>query len=301
MRAVAVLQEDEWTARRRAHERRVDAWTAPHLERRRRGIRHPVSDFLFDYYQVRPAVLRRWHPGAGVTLAGPAAAGYLSWRGYVAVDDGVTHAIGPDEGERRDAEAAMRLLRATRGRPARHDCFALHEWAMVYEPQQRRHAAWPLRVDEPTLRETIAEVGLRCSHIDAFRFFAPTAMPLNSCRPTRATQAELDQPGCLHVNMDLYRWAARFAAFVGSDLVADCFAHAIRLRDLDMQAAPYELSALDVVPIRVESPEGRAQFAARQRELAETAAPLRGRLVEALERVLAADTTVAHDLGVAGH
>ena len=32
---------------------------------------HPVCDFLFTYYSLRPRQLRRWHPGYGVVLAGP--------------------------------------------------------------------------------------------------------------------------------------------------------------------------------------------------------------------------------------
>ena len=68
--AVQVLPQDEWVARRRAHERRVDAWIEPHLGRRRRGETHAVDDFLFTYYSYRPAALRRWHPGVGVALEG---------------------------------------------------------------------------------------------------------------------------------------------------------------------------------------------------------------------------------------
>ena len=30
-----------------------------------RGERHPVDDFLFEYYPNRPSLLRRWHPGLG--------------------------------------------------------------------------------------------------------------------------------------------------------------------------------------------------------------------------------------------
>src|SRR5690242_6621142 len=65
---VHALPRAEWTARAAAHEQRVDAWVRPHLERRRRGQKHPVHDFLFTYYSQRPAALRRWHPGYGVAL-----------------------------------------------------------------------------------------------------------------------------------------------------------------------------------------------------------------------------------------
>src|SRR3712207_9130784 len=58
------VPEAVWRARAAAHERRVDALLRGHRERRRRGIKHPVEDFLFTYYSYRPAQLRRWDPRA---------------------------------------------------------------------------------------------------------------------------------------------------------------------------------------------------------------------------------------------
>lgn len=280
---MSILPAADWLPRRAAHVERVDAWVVPHLERRGRGERHPVEDFVYDYYQVRPAVLRRWHPGLGVTLAGVEANAYLRWPEYIRIADGVQLSDSARAELVKAAQGPVKLLLATTDRQQRFDCFALHEWAMVYETAEVRHAAWPLRVSDATLRKTIVDVGLRCSHIDAFRFFTAAATPLNTYRPTRATQLELDQSGCLHVNMDLYRWSARLAPLVGSDVMADCFALTLRLRLLDMQVAPYDLEPLGVEPIRVETPEGRAIFAARQREMAEEAQPLRRRLLDALQ------------------
>ena len=82
-----VLEPEEWQARAEAHRRRVDAWAAPHLERRARGETHPIEDFLFTYYSHRPARLRRWHPGPGVALTG---ARRRRRRGYVDTPEGVT-------------------------------------------------------------------------------------------------------------------------------------------------------------------------------------------------------------------
>ena len=65
-----MLDETTWRARADAHRARVDAFVAPHLERRKSGEKHPVHDFLFTYYSYRPAQLRRWHPGYGVGLDG---------------------------------------------------------------------------------------------------------------------------------------------------------------------------------------------------------------------------------------
>jgi hypothetical protein len=70
--------------------------------------------------------------------------------------------------------------------------------------------------------------------------------------------------------------------------VADCFELARDVRTLDMQAAPYDLRGLGLDPVRVETPEGRAEFASRQREFAGRGAVLRSRLATSLERVVAA-------------
>jgi hypothetical protein len=39
-------------ALRAAHEARVDEWIVPHLQRRRRGEKHPVLDFLFGTVKI---------------------------------------------------------------------------------------------------------------------------------------------------------------------------------------------------------------------------------------------------------
>jgi hypothetical protein len=66
-----VLDELDWTRRRDRHRERVSAVLGSYLDRRADGAAHPVIDFLFTYYMLRPAQLARWHPGFGVGLAGP--------------------------------------------------------------------------------------------------------------------------------------------------------------------------------------------------------------------------------------
>ncbi|WP_343450082.1 3-methyladenine DNA glycosylase [Micromonospora oryzae] len=279
----APLDLADWQARRRAHEERVDAWLAPHLARRRAGRKHPVEDFLFTYYSHRPAQLRRWHPGAGVVLRGadPAEFG----RDYRATSSGLT--LDTDAVRARRAESVdwiRALLAATAGRPAHLGCFGMHEWAMVYRQTQEevRHNAWPLRLSPARTAEVVQERGVRCSHFDAYRFFTAPARPLNVLTPTRERQHELEQPGCLHANMDLYKWAYKLSPLVPSELVADAFALAREIRTLDMRASPYDLAALGYPPVRVETPEGRAEYAAAQRGFAERAAGLRAHLLAAL-------------------
>ena len=83
--------------------------------------------------------------------------------------------------------------------------------------------------------------------------------------------------------MDLYKWAYKLSPLVPSELVADAFALAREIRDLDMRASPYDFTALGLEPVAVETPEGRAAYAAAQRSFALRAAPLRQRLLDVLD------------------
>ena len=49
-----------------------------------------------------------------------------------------------------------------------------------------------------------------------------------------------------------------------------------------MQAAPYDLSDLGFEAIRIETPEGRAEYVAHQRAFAERGQALRARLIDTL-------------------
>ncbi len=280
-----VLPEPQWRTRRRLHRERVARWTVPHRERRRCGERHPVLDFLFTYYGHRPGLLERWHPGPGVELAGDAGE-FLRWPGYRPTTSGVC--FDPDglAPVRRDAARfVLSLLRATAARPARLGCFGLHEWAMVYRADTPRHEQLPLRLGRTGTDAVVAAHPLRCTHHDAFRFFTDAARPLNATTPTRADQVANEQPGCLHATMDLYKWAYKLAPATPSELVADCFELAVAVRELDMRASPYDLSALGHPPVPVETAEGRAEYARLQAGFAERAAPLRARLIEVAELV----------------
>ncbi|RBY81662.1 3-methyladenine DNA glycosylase [Geodermatophilus sp. TF02-6] len=284
-----VLPAVEWTARAAAHRERMATWLTPHAERRRRGEAHPVLDFLFTYYSETPSRLRRWHPGAGVALApgpdGPAP--HADWRWYATGDDGAVTldrtAFLADRGD--TARFVRDLLAATASRPASTGCFGLHEWAMVHRADEQRHAV-PLRLGQEGTDAVVEGSTIRCTHYDAFRFFTPSAVGLNRLQPTRATQVDLEQPGCLHATMDLYKWACKLAPAVAGDLVADCFELAVEVRELDMRASPYDLRACGYAPVPIETPEGRAEYVAAQRGFARRGAGLRGRLIEVCDRLL---------------
>ena len=182
------------------------------------------------------------------------------------------------------------LLSATAARPAHLGCYGLHEWAMLYRqtPEQRRHGDWPLRLGQAGTDEVIESHQIRCSHFDAFRFFTSRAKPLNTLVLQRTSQVAMEQPGCLHANMDLYKWAYKLSPASPSDLTADCFDLAREVRELDMRAAPYDLRPLGYEPVEIETAEGKATYVDAQRNFATRAQVLRARIIDACETLLQA-------------
>jgi hypothetical protein len=283
---VQVMGRNAWEAAEAAHHARVDAATAAHRQRREDGRRHPVEDFLFTYYSHRPAQLRRWHPGPGVALEDAAGLPRAQWRHYRREGSGVVLDAAGFLRERGEAVAfAAGLLRATHDRPAQLGCFGLHEWAMVYRlgAQEVRHQGWPLRLGGAGTDEVVRSHRIRCTHYDAFRFYTPPARPLNVLQPTRDMQTALEQPGCLHAGMDLYKWAYKLAPAVPGELVMDCFDLAREIRELDMRASPYDLTELGYEPVPIETPAGKATYAAAQRGFAARGQVLRDRLLGAID------------------
>ncbi|MGN7965424.1 3-methyladenine DNA glycosylase [Microbacterium sp. 22179] len=275
------LDEVDWRAREHAHQERADALTVEHRSRAAAGEKHPVWDFLFTYYSYKPAQLRRWHPGAGVELAGaPERAG---WRWYAegsAPDSVVPDAPAFAREKPELAGLVERMLRRTASRPGQFGCFGLHEWAMVYQADEHRHPV-PLRLGREGTDAVVEAHDLRCTHFDAFRFFTPEAVPLNRSALTREEQPLFEQPGCLHAGMDLYKWATKLGPLVPGDLLLDAFELARDIRLLDMQAAPYDLSAWNVEPVPIETSEGKAEYVRRQRVFADRGAALRTALLDA--------------------
>jgi hypothetical protein len=282
---VKILPPSEWTALRVAHERRVEPWIAPRLQRASQGLKHPVDDFLFEYYPNRPSLLRRWHPGLGFALRGDEAEFYLGVPRYIATRFGVMVEPLPEK-RRSIVEWLGQFLASTANRAPFFGCHGLHEWAMVYKSGEVRHAEQPLRLSPSEVAAVVDSLPVRCSHYDAFRFFTPEARSLNRLQPTRETSPQLEQPGCLHANMDLYKWAFKLAPWCPSDLIADTFELARDIRELDMRASPYDLSSFGYTAVPIETPEGRAEYERSQRDFAERARPLRQRLLQLCESLL---------------
>jgi hypothetical protein len=169
---------------------------------------------------------------------------------------------------------------------------------MLYAPtadslaHRRLHQESPLRLPQAEVNALVETVPLACTHFDAFRFFTPRAAPLNRVEPTpsRAAQPALEQPGCVHVSMDLFRYAVKLWPWVPAELVADTFELALEARVLDMRASPYDLSrwedgGFELSPVRVETADGRREYQRAQSRLAMRAAPVRAQLVREYEAV----------------
>ncbi len=286
------LAAAQWRAREAAHQTRCDALTAAHRERRLHRERHPVEDFLWTYYSVKPAELRRWHAGAGVVLE-HAGEDRLAWRYYASVGDESAAVVDlPAFFAKRGGtvDYVERLLVATLERTPQYGCFGLHEWAMVYRlgPDEVRHVGLPLRIGHDATDRLVESSRIACTHFDAYRFFTPEAAPLNTLSPTRETQPDLEQPACLHAGMDVYKWAAKLGPIVPGELLLDCFVLARDIREVDMRASPYDVTGFagasgeSLVPILVETTAGKREYASLQRGFAERGNTLRERVLDAI-------------------
>ena len=280
-----VLGPEVWRPRQAAHRARGAAFGEARRRRAEAGEREPVEDFLFTYYPFRLSALQRWTPGAGVALA--QADELLTDARLGRGTDGLVRVVAPDEAQRARLVFARDLCVAVAGRPAFLGCFGLHEWAMVYrQAAERRHQGWPLRLGPEGTDAVVRALPIRCTHYDAFRFFTPPARPMNKLSPDLDGRLANEQPGCVHVTMDLYKWAMKSAPWVPAELAADAFELARDARSVDMRASPYDFSAVGLAPIRIETAEGRGEYEQEQRRLAKKAEPLRARLVASLNLAL---------------
>lgn len=270
------MKASVWKPIAAAHQARAEG-----LLRERQS--NPIETFLWTYYRTRPVHLTFWHPGAGIELE--EAPEYHGRRGYRLDGDRVF--IDPEfiAKHRTLIERIHHLLSATASRSAQFGCFGMHEWAMVYQADQVRHDV-PLRFSLEETSRIVDQLGVRCSHYDAFRFFTAPARPLNLIQPSRELQPALEQPGCIHANMDLLKWALKLVPMIPSELLLDAFENARALRQLDMQASPYDLSGFGMEAVKVETPEGRAQYKAEQERLAELSKPIRAAMIAVCESLL---------------
>lgn len=243
-------------------------------------------DFLFEYYAFPPSRLKRWTPGFGVILEGVEDPAELAL-GEMRVE-GTEGFLDPADFPR-DRLSSLRwilgMLRGSMEKPPSFGCFGMHEWAMVYRAEQVRHPETPLRMDPDELAAFVESRPPACTHYDAFRFFTPGAKSLNRYELSRESFDENEQPGCLHTNMDLYKWCFKFYPWISGELLLRSFELALEARIFDMKASPYDLRGRGLEPIPVETAEGRREYVTRQREIYEKSRPLRRRLIEEYERL----------------
>ena len=155
-------------------------------------------------------------------------------------------------------------------------------------PPTMRHTRVPLRLGAAGTDAVAESMPLRFSHFDAYRFFTEPATRRNGEELTRDSQAATEQPGCIHANMDCYKWAFKLGPLVPSELVMDCLELAADARVLDMRASPYDLRDYGFEPIAVETAAGRAEYVRAQQSVAERTAPLRRSLADRCDLLLRA-------------
>src|SRR5699024_5235791 len=197
--------------------------------------------------------------------------------------------LNPDafpEHRRQSAEWILTLLQNSLAKEPHFGCFGMHEWAMVYKAENLRHSQLPLRMPMDELAAFVDSRPLVCTHFDAFRFFTEEAKPHNKFELSREIFAEIEQPGCLHTNMDLYKWAFKMFPWISSELIRSAFLMALETRKIDMQASPYDLSEHGLQPIKIETEKGRLEYLKHQKDIYRRSLPIRKQLIEQYQYLL---------------
>jgi hypothetical protein len=276
------LPIETWTARAKEHCARVSPLADAFLHRRMLGHTHAVHDFLFTYYSCSPQKLKQWVPSVHEKLqVTPEILEDYPWlKGdWFRIDDNVLsfNRERISEATRSLETFIINLCSNILERPPRFGCFGLHEWAMVYKlsPEELRHKKHKLRLSPEEIASFVQSQTICCSHYDAYRFFTKEAHPLNVLNPTIDSRLQMEQAGCIHANMDLYKWATKLWPWIGSDFLAKTFLLAVEGRELDMRASPYDLLEEGFHPICIETEEGRKQYQKEQQTYTERSNSLR--------------------------
>lgn len=281
------IPETEWLVEKTAHEQRVDELLNDYLEARSRQEKNPVMDFLFEYYAFRPSNLRRWSPGIGIGLEYSETV-QLPEISELSVGNGIAY-VDPNFFPQKRISSLkwmIKMLENTQNSRPSFGCFGMHEWAMVYRSENPRHSQVPMRMEPDELAEFVESRPLLCTHFDAFRFFTDPAKPMNKFDLSREKFHEMEQPGCIHSNMDLYKWAFKMYPWIPSSLILDAFELAVEARHIDMQASPYDLRDQGLEPIKIETDSGRKEYKQKQEMIFEKGVPIRDKIIEAMNRLL---------------
>lgn len=285
-----LLLPKEWTERAKRHRMLVSPMADAFLQRRGSGQKHPVFDFLFTYYRFSPTKLKQWVPSFEEALSIDEKSDLpFTTDHWFELHNNVLRL--PPERLQGQAFSLVtfieKLCNAILARAPRFGCFGLHEWAMVYRlsPEELRHTDYRLRLSPNELARFIESQTLCCTHYDAYRFFTPEAEPLNLFKPTLENRLQNEQAGCLHVNMDLYKWATKLWPWIGSDFIAQAFLLALEGRELDMRASPYDLQDEGYAPICIETEHGRKEYQRLQQQYMSKTVELRHELAAFCSRL----------------
>lgn len=282
-----ILSEKEWKESQSTHEQLVEDLVGKYLIERSQHKKNPVMDFLFQYYAFRPSMLKRWSPGIGVGLEHSNKNDLPEFEELIICNDQAW--IGLDtfpERRIRSTHWILNMLKSTRERRPSFGCFGMHEWAMVYKADKPRHDQVPLRMEPEELAEFVESRPLLCTHFDAFRFFTKPAQPMNRFELSREKFEDSEQPGCIHSNMDLYKWAFKLYPWISSELILDAFELAYEARMIDMKASPYDLVKYGLDPIKIETDAGRIEYKELQEAIFEKGKPVREKLIYQYENFL---------------
>ena len=280
------LTLDQWKQEKQTHQRAISGLIDDYLEKRSHQQKEPVLDFLFEYYAFRPSHLKRWSPGVGTLLENSMPSDWM-FDEMKSIDDHCFLDIKYfDKSRISSLQWILNVLKQSLDRKPSFGCFGMHEWAMVYKADRVRHDYLSLRMDKDELAEFVESRPLVCTHFDAFRFFTDEAKPQNKFELNRDNFAEIEQPGCLHTNMDLYKWAFKMYPWISSNTIRRAFKLAVETRVMDMKASPYDLRDRGLEPIKIETDEGRREYMQQQMAIYEKSQPIRQQLIREYKNLL---------------
>lgn len=281
------LSPAEWQSKRDEHKQVIAEIVDPYLEKKQHQESDPILDFLFEYYAFRPSHLKRWSPGFCVLLEEATKKSAPPISEFTVLDKGAF--IDPSdfpENRKDSAQWIYSLLKNTEANKPSFGCFGMHEWAMVYKAETVRHEQYPLRMSQDELTEFVESRPLVCTHFDAFRFFTDPAKPLNKFNLSRKKFNQTEQSGCLHTNMDLYKWSFKLFPWISSEIIRKAFLLAVHTRRIDMKASPYDLRSRGLEPIKIETEAGRLEYVKHQKEIHQRSQPVRAQLLGVYQKLI---------------
>ncbi|MCH8568860.1 MAG: 3-methyladenine DNA glycosylase [Balneolales bacterium] len=279
----------EWQIRYEEHSSLIASLTNNYLKEKSHQKPDPVMDFMFTYYNYSPSKLTRWSPGYAVRLCDAASFRESHFTVKEFVPDGKDLLLSPEYMPARKLrlmEWTLHLMETVQQRQPHLNCCGMHEWAMVYDPADARHQTFPLRLKPAEIKKLIDSKPVSCTHFDAYRFFSESAKPKNAHSLSREEVIKYEQPGCLHANMDLYKWMYKLTPWIPGEMLADGFKLAWEARVLDMKAGPYDLKSIGYDPVCIETEEGRREYKKRQSMLWQKGLKLRARLISHIKNLL---------------